>query len=217
VLKKLQCKVYDESGKEMSSLSKDLMVDVKVQVAKEVLVTLVIKGKPAADFTNTMRIVNPEKVLITGPAEVLSKISELKTQPVSIEKLSKTMETDSMIILPSGVKLVDMPREVAVSVVIEPLSEKRFVIAKDNITLTNMGAIDTFNYLVKTESIDVGIKAPKDALNSFNIKDVNPSVDVEGLTEGIHKLPLLFNLPEDVKLDKEYFVEVEVQRVPTVQ
>ena len=119
---KKDCKVYNKKGAEIPVLSKNLSADIKIEVAKEVPVVVVVKGKPAKNFTDAARKVKPSTVLITGTPDVLAKISELKTEPIDIENSSGTVDTTRLIKLPEGVKIYGTAQEVAVSVVIEQLS-----------------------------------------------------------------------------------------------
>ena len=212
-IKKLICKVYDKKGKEIVELSRNLNVDVSIKVAKEVPLTMVVNGKPASNYTEGTRKIYPEKVLVTGPSSVLSKISELKTEPISIDNSSKNIQKASRIVLPKGVKLVDVPNEVSVSVFIEPLASKEFVLTKDIISIKSDSTNESYVSNIKTESVTVKVKGPKEILQTLKGESIKASINVTKYQEGQHKVPVQILLPEDVKLDEDCYVDIEVQKV----
>lgn len=216
ITKRINCKVFDRDGKEISELSKNnLSCEVKVEVAKEVPITLTTKGKLAQDFVETLRVLNPEKALITGPPELLEKITELKTKPVDIENINQDMNVTGLIELPEGVKLVDITtREVAVNITVEHLEVKDYSISTDLIVLTNMDAL--LKYIVKPGNLSFQLKGKMNDLNGIAIDHLRPSVDVAGLSEGVHNVPLHINLPASVKLLQDVFVEVKVEKAPEI-
>lgn len=212
VSKRIYLKVYNKDNKEIASLSKNLSVEVKVEVAKEIPVSLVVTGTPDANYVESMRSVSPDKVRITGPPEVLAGISEISTKPVSIDNINKDLNTTGVLILPDGVKLADQPKEVTVNIAVEQLILKDFLIGKDKISIKNISEGSSLTYEIKTESINIQLKGRASVLNSLDTGDISPSVDISGLTEGIHRIPLNINLPSQVKLMDEAHVEVKVSK-----
>lgn len=204
------CKVYNKKGVEIPELGKNLSIDVTLEVAKEVPITPVIKGKPHADYVEIGRNFSPLKALIAGPPSVVSKISELKTEPVNIDNIDKNTSISGLIKLPEGVSLVDTPKEVMVNIVVEKLVEKEFNILKDNIALLNGETDGSLNYEIKTESVTVVIKGMQADLNNLSENSFNPVASVEGLKAGTHKVPLDINLPSSVKLVKQQNIEVKI-------
>jgi len=209
---KKECKVYNKEGKEMASLSKNLSVEVKLEVAKEVPITLVVKGKPAEDYIEALRKINPEKALIAGPHEVISGITELKTEPVDIENINQSINVTSLIKLPEGVRLVDTPKEVSVNLAVESLVNKSFVITRDEIGFLGFDADQPLNYEVLTESVEITVKGKQADLQNLGVSSLKPSVNVEGLEEGTHNLPLDISLPPGMKLIENKNVEVKITK-----
>jgi YbbR domain-containing protein len=77
ISKQLQCRVYNKEGKEISGYDY-LKVIVKLEVAKEVPVSLVTRGRLATDYVETLRVIEPVKVLVSGPAETLQGSRKLR-------------------------------------------------------------------------------------------------------------------------------------------
>ncbi|MCR4435973.1 MAG: CdaR family protein [Clostridiales bacterium] len=226
------CKVYDKYGEEIPGLGSNLSVDIKIEVAKEVPVTPVVKGNPAKNYIGLGPKVKPEKALITGTPELLAKIEDLKTEPISIENASANVDVSRFLVIPQGIKLVNTPQEVAVSIVVSLQARKTFAISKDDIHIANKNMDNSLQYEILTPQLDITVKGIKEDLDNLNVSAFSPSVDVNGLGEGIHKIPLKLILPENVTLvknssgngiqegldgnttvsDQDYLVEVKIQK-----
>lgn len=206
------CRVFSKSGDEISSLSKNLNVDIKVEVAKEVSVTPVVKGKPAANFIYGNSSVKPNKVLISGPPEVVSKIDELKTEPVDIENASQNVNLNKLIVLPAGVKLVNSPQQVEVNVGVEQLLTKDLSVTKNDVNFINTEIDNSLQYEVTSPDLMVTVKGEKAVLDKLDVAALKPIVDVNGLREGTYKLPLKVTLNGTAKLMQDYTVDVKVSK-----
>lgn len=212
--KRVECKVYNKEGKNITKyFERSITADVKIEVAKEVPVTLVVNGKPAQDYVEGVRNVSPKTVLITGTPEVLAKISDLKTEPVSIENLNRNLDITGAIKLPDGVKLADADKDIAVSIAIEHLEEKTFTVAKSDIKILNIINDSGYKYEIKTESTSLILKGLMKDISEMRLENLNPTVDIQGLVEGTHKLPVNIDLPSTVKLMQKVNVEVSVKKV----
>ena len=217
VTKRMDLKVYNKDNKEIPSLSKNLNVEVRVEVAKEVPLNLVVTGAPNADYVEVSRSVSPDKVRITGSPEALAAISALNTEPVGIDNIKQNLNTTGLIKLPNGIKLADQPKEVTVNIVVEQLILKDFIINTAGINIKNDNSDGTLNYEIKTADISIRLKGRTSVLNTLDANNIQPSIDVTGLAEGTHKIPLNISLPSQVKLMGEILVEVKVSKVPVTE
>jgi len=221
VMKK-ECVIYNKEGKEIPSLSKKYSVDVSIEVAKEVPIVVPVTGRPAPDYVEGTIKITPEKALITGPADRLAKIGELKTETVDIQNISKNLSVSKPIILPSGISLIDTPEEVTVNVTIEQLVRKNFTFSKDEISLLNAETNNTEGeepliYEIITDSVIITVKGRQSDFQSLSKDVFKPSVDVAGLGEGTHKLPLKFFLPSAFSRVNNVEVEVKISKVTQEQ
>lgn len=217
ITKRVVLKVYSKDKKEILSLSKNLSVDVRVEVAREVPLNLVVTGTPNADYMEVSRSISPDKVRITGSPDALNAISALYTEPVSIDNIKQNLNTTGLIKLPNGIKLADQPKEVTVNITVEQLILKDFTIDKGEMIIGNTDSDGTLSYEIKTESINIQLKGRPSILNTLDIGDIRPTVDTSGLTEGTHKVPLNITLPNQVKLMAEAQVEVKVTKAQVTE
>lgn len=213
ITKRVACKVFNKEGREIPSLSKNLSVEVKIEVAKEVPITLVVNGTPNKEYVEVLRSISPDKARITGTPELLAEINELKTEPISIENITKDLNVTGIIKLPNGIKLADQPKEISVNIVVEPLVVKDFTIALSDIGIQNANNDGTMTYEIKTESVKAGLKGRSSVLNALTVAGLRPTIDVSGLPEGVQKVPLSIILPSGVTLIQEVPVEIKITKV----
>ncbi|MFZ5985701.1 MAG: YbbR-like domain-containing protein [Bacillota bacterium] len=207
---KRECQVYNKDGGVIEELNKKLSVDVKIEVAKEVPIVPVVKGRPAKNFIDGIHRVVPEKALIAGSSDTIDLIDNIKTEPIDIENLSQSMTKIVNMVVPKGVRLIDTPRSVYVDVVIEQLAVKEFTFSKDDILLENALIDNSLIYDIKDESVTISITGTKEELEKIVKEKLKPSIDVRGLGEGTFNRTMKVVLPGTVKLLQEYEVEVNV-------
>ncbi len=209
---KLMCKVYDKEGNEMPEFSDKYSVEARIEVAKEVSVIPVVKGKPAKDYVDGVHKVSPDKVLISGPSNLLDSIDNLKTESIDIEDLDASVTKTANIVLPSGVNLVNSQKAVSVSVEIVPLSVKKYKIKAEDIIMENEELDDSLTYKIADEEIEIEIKGTMEELDKIVESKLKPSIDVRGLKEGTYKRTLKVVLPSTLKLSQDVEVEVIIER-----
>ncbi len=208
----VECKVYNKEGKEISSLSNGLKVNVTLEVAKEVPISLVTRGRLAADYVETLRVIEPVKALITGAAETLGSISELKTEPVDIDNITGNFTKAVSIVVPEGVKLVNGQKEITVSINVEKLMLRDIELVNNDISILNAVNDGSLTYEIKTDKLVLQFKGKQADLNTISPESLKPAVDVAGLAEGTYKLPLNVTMPSQVKLTQQAQVEVVISK-----
>lgn len=215
--KQIQCKAYNKAGKEIESLSNGLIVNVKLTVAKEVPVSLVTRGRLAADYIETLRVIDPIKALITGSVEVLEGITGIKTDQVDIDKIDGNFTASVPLIVPEGVKLVNTPKEINVNINVEKLVLKDIELVNNDISILNATNDGSLIYEIKTEKLMLQLKGRQADVNAIRLENLKPAVDVTGLLEGSHKLPLYITIPPQVKLMQQANVEIKITKTVVTQ
>jgi YbbR domain-containing protein len=215
VVRQVQCKAFDRAGNEITGL--DLMkVDVTVQTAKEVAVSLVTRGRLAANHIEIQgnRVVEPAKVLVRGAPEILEELKEIKTEQVDIDGLDKDLSIAAPLVIPEGVELVNSPQEVRVSLDVEELVLRSFEFTNDEISILNALNDGTLTYEIITEKVLVQFRGLQAELANIVPSSLRPAVDVADLGEGTHRLQLNMNLPQAGNLVQRVYVEVRIARTP---
>jgi len=208
-----ECKVYNKDGKEITSLGKNISVNIRIEIAKEVPIKLEVKGAPAKDHFEEKRSITPSKALIKGSPEVLAKVTELKTEPVDISNASEDISVTSPIILPQGAALVDTPQDVKVNISIEKNNIKEFTFTRDEITLNNTIEDNTLEYEIKNETVTIRVKGRQSWLNSLRKNDIKLSANMAGYKDGNHKVQLDVSLPAGFSRVDEQDIEVSIKKI----
>lgn len=213
--KEVQCIVYNKDGKEISALSKDLKVTVKLEVAKEVPVSLVTKGRLASDYVETLRVIEPSTALITGPWEILANISSIKTDEVDIDQLTENLSATVPLIVPEGVKLYNTADSVKVNINVEKLVYRDVEVPADKISILNAVNDGSLTYEISTQTHVLKFRGRQADINEIRLESLRPSVDVAGLSEGTHKLRLNLSVSPQIKLLQQVYVDVKITKTKT--
>ncbi len=213
----VQCNVYNKAGKEITSLSKDLKVNVKIEVAKEVPVALVTRGRLAADYVETLRVIDPVRVLVTGPVENLESLREIKTEQVDIDGLDSNFTTSIPLVVPEGVKLVNSPSEITVNISVEKLAVRTIEFGSADVNILNANNDGTLVYEIITDRFLLQFKGRQTEVDAIRITDLRPAVDVSDLGEGTHRLRLNIKAPNQAKLVQQVNADVKISKTPEVE
>jgi len=206
-----ECKVYNKKGEEMPDLSKKLTVDIKIEVGKRVPVVPITEGIPAKDFIEGTNTVKPEKILITGDLDTLTKVNEIRTDPIKIDNATLTFSTQVLLQLPEGVRLVSSTREVGVTVEIIPLVRRTLEILPENITIDGKKTDVILNYEI-TGPISIKFKGKIEDLNKVTVESLIASIAVDTLEEGTHNVLLEVILPSNVTQVEDVLVPVKITK-----
>ncbi|MGI6777228.1 MAG: YbbR-like domain-containing protein [Acetivibrionales bacterium] len=207
-----ELKVYNKNGDEIPSLSRNLNVDVSVELAKEVTVELVLKGSPAQDYIEVSRDMNPKRVLISGQYSLLEGVNRLETEVIDISGATEDVNVNSLISLPEGVWLVNSPKEVSVSIDVDRIVKKEFTVSKENISLRNTDSNNIYNYDIVSPTVTFEVKGREQVLHNLDLENIRPYVNVDGLDEGTHVLPLAVQVPYGVEMVQNIDIQVRVGR-----
>jgi YbbR domain-containing protein len=179
--------------------SVDVDIDVhQIETNKTVPVRPDIEpGTPAAGFALAALSVEPSTVTLRGLPDVLSGITEVLTEPLSIDGASETETFEVELILPDEVRLTDGgDPTVTVTATIEPsVSSRSFVVG---VVCQGSG---TNGCLLGVEQVTVTVGGPGGALDGLDAGAITPVVDATGLAPGSYSLtPSIAALPEGLDL-----------------
>lgn len=196
----------DEEGQrvqEVTILPGHVRTEVQLEMSgKTVSIVPQITGTPADGYVVQQTIAVPATVIVDGPEEVLDSLLFFNTEPVDItgatESLSRRVEIED---LPPEVTLIDPPtNEVEVRVSIGTSGGTANVIPDMPIEIVN--APEGLRVTTDPETIDIGVSAPSDTLASLTPADVKVTVNVSGLTPGVHTVTPEVELPDDVNVTR---------------
>jgi YbbR domain-containing protein len=176
-----------------------VLTTVEVEArGRSVPVLIQTVGSPAPGYELGDDAVDPGSVLIDGPPEVLASMVSVLTEPVSVDGATASISTRVALTgLPMEVGVVE-PADGQVTVVIQV--RQRGVtqsLAEQPVLVTGVGP--GLEAIVQPRAVSVVVVAAEDALATLRAGDVTPRASVDGLTAGIHQVPLTVAVPSGVQ------------------
>lgn len=168
-------------------------VDVTILMGKSVPIKIETSGTPPQGYECTEVSGSVSKVQLTGSAEVLDRIEELKVTSTRLDisdataSFQVTLNLSSY--LPDGVFLADgEPTSVDISVKIAGEETKSFSVPTDNITVRNLPDDLTLEFV--NDTFSVKLTGLRDELDNISASSLKATLDASDLTEGTHTVPV---------------------------
>ena len=205
--------LLDENGKTISQERLTLnrtraAVDVVILMGKSVPVKVETSGTPPDGYECSEVTSSVSKVQLTGSAEVLDRIEEIKVTSgrlnISDATSSFNVTLNLLSYLPDGAILADgEPTSIDVSVKISGKETKSYSALTSNITVKNLA--DDLELEFVNDTFSVKLAGFRDELNNITASSLKATLDASDLTEGTHTV--------NVQLDGDY----EVSASPKVK
>ncbi len=212
-----ECRFYNDKGEDISSsVKRNVKVKIQFEVAKEIKVVPDVKGVPAKNYVYSDLQTVPDKILVSGPPDILSGLYEIRAQSVNINNMTSSTTIKSKLILPKDISPVDGSTDVNVHVIIEKEGQKDFTISSENISVIYPNSSVSSRYKIVTNNISISLKGKTTDFANIDINSLKPSINVAGLADnptGIYKVPLSLNLPANVRPAGNYQIEVSVEEI----
>lgn len=209
-----ECRFYNDKNEDITNLiNKNIKVNVKIDVAKEVQLVTDVKGQPAQGFLLVDYNIIPEKQLIRGTKDLLASTFDIRSEPVNIKNLKTTSILKSKLLLPSGISTVNGADETDVKVIIEKEGLKEITLSKEDISVIYPTNLPT-QYDILTSSVKISLIGKNSDLENININNLKPSINIDSLTQnsiGTYRLPLNLSLPVNIRPAENYEVEIQIQ------
>jgi YbbR domain-containing protein len=176
-----------------------VQIDVQAtETSRTVPIRPDITGTPAPGFALESLGVEPSTVTLRGLPDVLSEISEVLTEPLSIDDVSSDQAFEAELVLPEGTRLADESAETVATVTAQigpSVSSRTFVVG-----VVCAGNGDNA-CLPALEQVTLTLSGPGEALSDLTAADLTPTLDVAGLGPGTYNLPpIVGGLPEGVEM-----------------
>lgn len=195
---------------EISADPSMLSLKLETSIRKQVPVVLSLKGIPADGYEVTESSVDPATAEIEGPAQLVEKITELVTEPLSIESRTNgfsgtaAIMNDNLLISIIGKAQVTHTVKIA-----ETTMHKQF----NNVPLYFEKSNRDFVITADKKTARFEVQGPKKLLETWNPPENILTVSCESITEpGVYTLPVEPILPvEYAKLKILSFTPKSVQ------
>ena len=213
---KLVPKAYDASGKEIDSSKLEfsdtsVTIEVNVQETKIVPVEVTITGTPAAGYGVLQTDYDPSQIKITGSEEVLSQIDSI---PVTLDVSGARATIEKEIVLteylPEGIVIVGTANSIAVKATIEQMVYKEFTFTINDVNVMNVPEGLYASYVDANRVYKVTVMGMEKDLETLSMSDLGAYVDLTGLAEGTHTLPIEFQIQGNFAVPSSPFMELQL-------
>lgn len=203
--------VYDAGGSEVASQKLSFHID-KVTVAaemlnvKSLLMEIEPSGEVAEGYACTGVSINPTRIAVKGTTSALNASGSIvipsERLNISGADADVVRSIDIREYLPEGLELVDASAHmIEVTASVEQIVSQNFDIPLENITLQNLRT--GYEASIESTSVSVtlfGLRRDLDALQAGTLKGV---VNLGGLDEGSHSVPLILDVDSELYRQSE--------------
>ena len=196
----------------------DVTVDVELWHKKTGIgIDVEYSGEPAYGYEITGIETVPETLTIAGSEEALAALEEsgnkitIPPEEVDVsgarENFSVEVRLDDY--LPEDTRLSStMNDTVIINVMIMPYGSSEVSLNVDDIAVNNLESGLSLTY--NTQSITIGITGSQGDLSYLTTDQIRASIDLEGLKEGEHTVPVNITLPEGYELVNDISITVNL-------
>lgn len=191
---------YDANGNEMSDIGKEVTLSteeiayqVSILKVKELGLGFDIQGNVASGYRFTGVESDIKSVSVMGMKSVLASLStlEVPSEYLNLNGATKdvVVQVDLTKLLPEHVTIAGEGATTAtITLKVEQLETRGYRLLTSDIELT--GELEGWEYEFGKNSMQVDMQGLGEDLDTLDINDMKPSVDVSDLEEGIHKVEL---------------------------
>ncbi|MBU5425757.1 hypothetical protein KQI41_04955 [Tissierella pigra] len=175
------------------------VVDVYVPVFRTVTVPIELKteNQLPAQYEITNITINPSTVSLKGDSSI-ANLKSIQTKAIDINSLVENTTQLVDLDLPANVSLLNPNEKISVSLNIEEISTRVLEYTLEDIGITNLDSDLVIDKEYSNEPIYVTVKGNKQIIESLSKEDLELSLDLLHLDEGIHKVNLGVNVPTGV-------------------
>ena len=193
-----QCHIIGADNKEISHIGWEQIVDVTLEVSKDVPVIPNVTGSPAEDYYVRYTTVTPETVAINGTKEALEKVDSLFTDSLDIAMSRQSISTERAILLPNNVRMSQdkLPRAVVDVTIYRYQYTQDVSLSKGRIEIIN--SQPDYRYEIVDNEIPLTLKGKVDDIANLDPSQISAVVDVSGLLPGTHAVSAIVSLPDGI-------------------
>lgn len=196
--------LYDEEGNVISSElleTNQSMVNIKANIlgTKTLPIRCEVTGTPADGFEYKGLEYAPEKVTVKGETEILNTMSAIIIPEEVIDITGATGNVENTIdittYLPDSVSLVDDEvTQIVIKALIVTKETRVFNLPVANIAIEGLPDTYELTYNSNITTVPLTIRASQDDIDSFDIGNVQATIDAKDLSPGGHTVQLVLTI-----------------------
>ncbi|MBI4115471.1 MAG: hypothetical protein HY447_02735 [Candidatus Omnitrophica bacterium] len=176
-----------------------IQVKIDEMIVQKLEIEPVFLGEPAFGYRLDASKVqlDPRSVLAEGPKSQIEKLGKIKTQPIDVVGRTRSFRKTVRIAEEPGLKVVSESLVDVYVPITEAIAEKTF----ENIPVKILGTAGSFSRIsVETAQLSLILRGSSKDLEVLDPKDILAYVEIAGLEEGTHEVPIRVILPPGVFL-----------------
>ncbi|GEM_PF-366752 len=184
-------KIVDSTGEEVRGIDKAQgVVDVSLPVfnTKEVPIELVTINELPLDYAITNIEILPQKVFLKG--KNIDTIDKVYTKEVDILTLLEKESIEVDIQLPDDVTFLNEDQKIIVTYKVEQVVDKTITFSGDKIEVLNLPSNLKLEDTYLNQNYIVSINGFKSLLDTTQIENLKPRIDLKGLGVGDHQVEI---------------------------
>lgn len=205
----------DKSGERLDSSKFEYDVEqietvVEILPMKEIPVKLGTTGQPAEGFMVASIDYQPSSINVVGKAVALNSLKEIVINDIDVTGCDEDLETsiDILDYLPEGVTLVGEHSEIMVKIAVKRVLEKALTLDLEGVNV--IGKDDTLEYAWVGGSVSLKIRGLQEDLDTFEVSQLFPSIDLTGYRPGKHTVQLILREVTGIEVLEIGEVEIEI-------
>jgi len=200
----IELMVLDYQGEDMTgrvNLSvTETTANVRVWQIRTVDIIVRGAGQPASGFAKAGYDNEHATVEIVGAEEALNSVENIYAEIDLTDVSENTVRTVSLKEwLPEGVFLRQGEiSEFDVTAKIEPIELQTFIVPHGNVR--SRGVVGLYQLVDNNAAIRVTISGPRSIISALDATQIEPEFDLRGRPIGIHQVPLIIRLPDELSI-----------------
>ncbi|WP_165868606.1 CdaR family protein [Natranaerovirga hydrolytica] len=208
--------ILDEQGNEVSNVSlntNNIKVNIRIDKERNIPIRLETVGELSEGFMLTDMSYSPTNIRLAGRESEVDAVNVINIDPIDITGMeeSQNITIDIADYIPSNMRLVSDVSQIQVNLEIEEVIEREIVIPINNIDVKSLLTNYQFKFLTQ-EDIVLTLRGRASVVNNISDVDYMGTIELRGLEEGEHTVPVEVGLPRNVEIvggDPEVSVQLE--------
>nr|WP_276575960.1 CdaR family protein [Oceanirhabdus seepicola] len=202
-------KAVDSTGSELEKVTlypDKIKVNIPVDKTKLVPIKVISMGELDANLHLKSISSNIQEIKISGAENALELIEYIETEKVDLQAIKNNENILLKIVVPKGIVVIDGTDYVEVKVEIEE------IINKDITRLITVSNLDEqFNTKIQYSTVNLKIRGIESAIKELDYDNIKCIVDLQGLKEGIHIVPISIEKPEKIEIVESDIDSVKIE------
>jgi YbbR domain-containing protein len=177
----------------MALLYPSITVRLEAVSSKAVAIIATLKGKTAAGFAVSKITLNPDRVSLRGPVNLLAEIDTVKTRPIDLGGASESFKKEVPLNLSESIG-IEAGRRIVIALV--DIKERIVTRVLEDTPIAIKGVPASYLYRIDPDVITLTVSGPENIVGTIEQhRSFAVAIDLRGLGPGTHSLMATINLP----------------------